>query len=342
MSVSQEDAIALLETNQEAFGCELEDLAPKDSKYRNPRAMRTGAPGFFDVNLFDPKVQQYIDALKTNRELLEQKDRSWAERILNLERILLDFRSLYAAFNKSGNSYLDNENNANQYQNTTRQIYPAMALVHACFQRMIKELNTYPRTAEEKAIFNVRYQELLSLQQTVLFYPSQFLIRVNEVTNLIKERQIPVPGSSKLSSLRDVIRNLNNTYNEDYNASYGNSFWRWIKELFKKDYRAQQIQFLANVSDHPDCTDLVRKEAMELVNSAIMATEAFGSGSRLGAVLRKYSGDYTLTKIYPKHLTTFLNEHDGEIVIPESLSGYYQENKERFNGNQPLETTFGV
>ncbi|OEH46418.1 hypothetical protein lpari_02757 [Legionella parisiensis] len=40
------------------------------------------------------------------------------------------------------------------------------------------------------------------------------------------------------------------------------SFWRWVKDLFQKSDRAQEINFLNAVSTHHGCNELIRAQAI--------------------------------------------------------------------------------
>lgn len=117
------------------------------------------------------------------------------------------------------------------------------------------------------------------------------------------------------TALSRAIDGLASHYAQAYNTAYKNSFWRWVKHLFQKSERAQEIRFLSDVSNKPGCTDYLRYQALTAVNNKI-ADETFGKGSQLKPLLRKLVEDNNIQND-GNYLDNF-----APVGAPEGLAAY--------------------
>ncbi len=150
---------------------------------------------------------------------------------------------------------------------------------------------------------------------------------VESVALAVADHQLRNINEGEVVRLNEVIPYIKTTYDKAYQEEH-NPFWRWVRSIFKKSDRAQEIEFLNQISQHEACTEFVRFQAACLVHDKIVNTEWFGEGSKLGkflgAVIDK--GEFFVDKKNNENLVHFIQEHHLEDQMPKSLKDYLADN----------------
>jgi hypothetical protein len=152
--------------------------------------------------------------------------------------------------------------------------------------------------------------------------------QVTDVAVAIADHQLSnnmIKGESV--NLKDVIPRIKLAYDN----AYTNDHWaltKWIKSWFTKSDRAQEINFLDQISKHPDCTEFIRLQAACLVRDKIYQTEMFGNwfggGSKLGRLLDGVvgKGKFTIDTNTHENLVDFIKTKGLSNQMPKSLKEY--------------------
>jgi hypothetical protein len=293
------------------------------------------AKGFLDM-----AQEAGISAALTNiREKLSELARAkdWQTKMEKLESMhetLTIFRDHFIEassdfFDSTGSDTIGNANTT--FKQATIKYLTALELVNNAYSQMAEALGSSNRINDPR--FKPRYNFLVERNSAMAQASQEFVSKVNEATETLITRQLFTPADHLPIDLNKAINTLTDRYNQAYTAAYGEEggFWRWVKNLFKKTERTQEMAFLAAVSNAPNCTDEVRREAITLVNNKIKSTEWFGGGSKLGSILGALAqSTITVNRDTDSSLCDFL-ERNPSIRMPGDLSDYYNSNLNDYN-----------
>lgn len=204
-----------------------------------------------------------------------------------------------------------------------------LELKNECLKKWVQVL---ARDKDDEDVFRGFFKQTqrytLKLQKEIVTFKenlSRFAVRHND------------PLRKKLDNPKSIneIQNTLATLNENYCSAYEkiNPFWRWIKYLFQRSERAQEIQFLQELSTRPSCTNFIRVEAIKLVHNKIVASETFSAGSKLKNMLADV-GEQTYENDEEQSLSSFLDANNDLIDrMPQGLKDYYNAMKEDLGTN---------
>ncbi|KTD18290.1 hypothetical protein [Legionella jordanis] len=185
----------------------------------------------------------------------------------------------------------------------------------------------------KKNDFEEKHRDLAKEVTVLTTRIQSFQKQLEEFTLHLIEIQMEQPKEGRRIPLQAALQNLKKGYERAYDNSYGLSgFWRWLKNLFQKSDRMQEINFLATLSALPDCCDPVRYQAMALVHNKIIESESFGGGSKLKQILANLSGIQLSYNKSDPTLAIFLDKHQ-ELYgqMPVSLQEYYNSHRGEYN-----------
>ncbi|QLZ68166.1 hypothetical protein FOLKNPGA_00944 [Legionella sp. PC1000] len=171
-------------------------------------------------------------------------------------------------------------------------------------------------TTEEK--------EFTHLQDDISSYKK----KVEEVAFAVADHQLRNIQKGEKVRLNEVIPHIKAVYDKAYEDEH-NPFWRWIKSKFKKSDRAKEVEFLNQISKHPQCSESIRLQAIRLVHDKIIHEEMFGKegkvykGSKLGKLFERVlgKGDFFADKDGAT-LVDFIKENNLNDAIPDGLKDY--------------------
>ncbi|HHT0593238.1 TPA: hypothetical protein ACTXXA_002009 [Legionella anisa] len=240
-------------------------------------------------------------------------------------KIKLDFENAAKVIISGNYTDASKEN----FEKLTMQYYVALKVVSDCLLHMAqqKRIHAWTSTLKVDGLHTKLKGDIASYQNTV-----------NSVAIAVADHQLRgiKEGEKEKVRLDEIIPHIKAVYDKAYHDAH-NPFWRWIKNIFKKSDRAQEVEFLNQISQHPQCTESVRLQAMRLVHNKIMETEVFGKegkvfkGSKLGklfeGVLKK--GDFFVEKD-DQTLVDFISTHDLKDKIPDSLKDYLMQTDETY------------
>lgn len=155
-------------------------------------------------------------------------------------------------------------------------------------------------------------------------------MNVNRAVQNMGEHQLTSIKKGEDVRLNEIIPNIKSAYDRAYDQH--NPFWKWVKQLFQKSDRAKEINFLNALSEHKECSEFVRFQAIRLVHGKIQ-TEWFGEGSKLGKMLGGLldNGKFFVDKNSDETLVNFLEQHEElKELMPDSLKDYLAEQDKEY------------
>ncbi|QBR85146.1 hypothetical protein E3983_12760 [Legionella israelensis] len=278
---------------------------------------------FADADKFSDKMSCFSQ-LKVTSEGYFHEFQTFMCRVLNLNahHSEKEIQTLQAAF-----------------ETTARQYYSSLVQMNLQLKELI--LNRFQKTSLFKTP-NVS-KDIDLLKENIALTKNKikaFEDAMNEASlqliknNLYSDSTCQNENHKKLISinLKAAIDNLESEYSHAYDQAYGKTgFWRNFKNWSRKKERDLEIQFLKDVSNHPDANDAIRYEAMLLVHNKISESEVFSDKSQLKKILDNLTlPDFTGFKDEQNDLNRFLKAHK-DIRLPTGLSCYYEKHKEQYS-----------
>ncbi|WED44239.1 hypothetical protein [Legionella cardiaca] len=252
---------------------------------------------------------------------LGKKD--WKKVVKGYEEILNLVHQYKKDFNDAQNLLLekDSRKNRENLEEKALKYLRSLEAAQNCQKKLATMLND--------SIVNLQYLE--TQQKWLNTEISIFNKTLNNLAFAIAERQITSLRKENID-LKTTLANLHQHYTSAYDSNYGvGTFWRWLKNIFQKSERNQEINFLAAVSHHKDCTDAQRMQVIALVHDKIMTCEFFGQNSKLQGILTKLLGTTVGFKKDEHSLAELLDQDEAlRNAMPESLRNFYNENKEDY------------
>ncbi|KTC82980.1 hypothetical protein [Legionella brunensis] len=242
------------------------------------------------------------------------------------QKIVEYFNTLLSAQKKL--SSLDLQENRKNFELEAVKYLRALEAAQNCHLKLIEDLGK----SINKKNFEAKYQFLDKEREWLDLETSKFKRHLEEVSETFIQKQITSPEKNAEIDLKEALDNLQHYYTLTYDTHYGESgFWRWIKNLLQNSDRVKEVNFLATLSKHPDCTDAVRMQAIFLVHNKINASELFAQGSKLKDILRGLSESNVHVREHDDNLAHFLSEHpDLGNLMPKNLRNYYDDNSKDY------------
>lgn len=268
------------------------------------------------------------------KKILDKKAHdNWDQMHSDLAEFLLKIAEFRQQFETAKEDLLSeaSELSHQNYENASLNYLYCLELRSLCHKKMAEALLVDKRT--EKPSFADRFNLLLSEQNLLKQDVQEFKLSLEKAALDLAEKQIEQPVENQKISLSAAIANLNNSYQKAYDKNYGvSSFWRWIKDLFKKSDRVKEVQFLSALSSHSECTDGIRCQAISLVHNKILADELFGQGSKLKTILGNLGKAKIDTDEDNSTLANFLENHsDLRELMPKHLASYYDKHSQDYS-----------
>ncbi|WP_454780610.1 hypothetical protein [Legionella sp. WA2022007384] len=257
---------------------------------------------------------------------MAEKDSWYEQQTLYTTKFLPAFYKYKDRFIQSAEQIMqeDNPNNKRQFEIGTKQYYQALKLLRNCQLVINESLFMYNRVNgehfEQKIEFLQTQYKLLEEEVNI------FKTKVNEVSFHFEDKKMKYFKDQEIS-----LPTIATKYEKAYEDSYGR-FWGWIKSLFQKSDRVQELKFLKTISEHSDCDKLIQVQAATLVHNKIRASELFGRGSQLALILESFLKGKDPEVGEHGNLVQFLQDHE-EIkkLMPKSLKEYFEENQQEYN-----------
>lgn len=269
------------------------------------------------------------------------KESDWEKKVDKYNRLKNHLEMLEQTFNKYSKDIIrngPNEENEIEFEMATLKYINALKKTNEALQFMANGL-TKDLGNEDK--FPSRYQQLNSFHESLDEKRKKCKEVTEAVGQSISERQLKAPQTEgQKVNLKNAISIIDQQYKQAYDTAYGKTgFWRWVHNLFTNSDRAKEISFLKQISEHNGCNELIRAQAISLVQHKIREKEWFGSTSKLGNMLGNLlTGVVSDKRGEHKNLVRFINDNqDLKKAMPTSLKSYFEEKKEELD-NQIINT----
>ncbi|WP_392537669.1 hypothetical protein [Legionella sp. 227] len=237
--------------------------------------------------------------------------------------LLPEFNRLKEQFTQALNNLLqvDNKVHKEQFERAVKNYYQGLKALKFCQLIMADSLSHPNRLKGEKFPERINFlnEQYEFLKQEIESYKTNIC--------LLFEKKIisPIGKHNEIS-----IKSIASLYEDAYRQSWGD--WTWIKKLFRKSDRDQEIQFLNRLSEQQDCDELIQVQAAALVRDKILASEFFGTNSQLGKLLGKFLEGKEPLEGKHGNLAQFLEKHkDLKESMPKSLKLYFEENQAKYS-----------
>jgi hypothetical protein len=198
-------------------------------------------------------------------------------------------------------------------------------------EQQLKELPHKEQTTTNFLPFYNHMRDLQNMNAEISPSIQSFKQGLDEATIEVAVKLMTDPDKKTIPDLKTFIPHIKLIYDNAYKNS---NFWGfkmmgavgWLKSVFRKSERYEEIEFLDAISMDTRCTESIRAEAIKLVKMKIHSTETFGAGSKLATILENVPGNNTsgASKSTEKGLDQFLKEPP-KFKMPASLRAYYED-----------------
>lgn len=274
---------------------------------------------FFDSSSEHPIIQtgkKFTGTTDTN-----EMGKQYIELIRQFGKIKLDFENAAKSIFEEDYS----EQQKKKFENLTMQYYAGLKVVSDCLLHAAKQNHTQIGMERVEALHT-------KLKEDIVLYKST----VESVALNIADHQLRNIQKGEKVKLDEIIPHIKAVYDKVYHDAH-NPFWRWIKSKFIKSDRAKEIDFLTEISKHPQCSESIRLQAMHLVHDKIVQTEMFGKegkiykGSKLGKLLEGIDKEnITVEEDNDEKLVAFIFSQGLQDKIPDGIRDYLIQTDEEY------------
>ncbi|MCW8410032.1 hypothetical protein OQJ13_13710 [Legionella sp. PATHC035] len=277
------------------------------------------------------RVNDRIGSIRVVTNDITQKA-FWDEQQELYKTLLPEFNRLKQQFSHALNNLLqvDNKVHKQQFERAVKNYYQGLKALKFCQLIMADSLSHPNRLQGEKFPERIKFlnEQYEFLKQEIESYKTNIC--------LLGDKKI---GNSLSKHNEISLKSIASLYEDAYTQSWGD--WAWIKKYFRNSDRAQEIEFLNQLSKQVDCDELIQVQAAALVHNKILDSEFFGSRSQLGKLLGKFLKEKEHPEGEYDNLADFLERHkDIKNVMPESLKLYFKENQEKRSENTVSKFSF--
>jgi hypothetical protein len=265
-----------------------------------------------------------------------RQEKHWQEKLNKFYQIKGRVSHFEQSYHKARDQLLNadapTKQDEDNFEIATRQYHKMLDVWHTCLGNVTDSLgengrlskDTFPKRLELGRQEHTKWRDELE----------KFNTDLADVSNKIADKQFKNPANKMTVNLKAAIENLSTTYESSYDT-YGKkgSFWRWIKEVFKKSDRVKEIHFLQVVSESHGCTDSIRHQALTLVCDKIKQNERFGKTSQLEKILISLTTtSLVVSKDDASNLTGFLaSDPTIKASMPAKLSAFFDKNQDEYS-----------
>lgn len=241
-------------------------------------------------------------------------------------KLIREFGKIKLDFDNAAKAIFDGnytDESKKNFEELTMRYYVALKVVSDCLLHMAAQKRTHgwKSTLKIDELHTKLKDDIASYQSTV-----------NSVAVAVADHQLRniKEGEKEKVRLDEVIPHIKEVYDRAYHDAH-NPFWRWIKGKFIKSDRAKEIDFLNQISQHPECSESIRLQAIRLVHDKIVQAEMFGKegkifkGSKLSKLFERVIEKGAIEKDKDESLADFMDRHNLREVMPESLKNYLAE-----------------
>lgn len=290
---------------------------------------RQGAQGLAEFASLASLNMQFAQAGK-----FDKKFRCFLQLNETSEAYFRDFQTAMCLFLNTSNSQPAKELQTRQvvFETTARQYHASLVQMNLQLEKL--RLNRSNKTSHFKTP-DVS-QDIKQLQGQVLVLDTKikaFDKSMQEASLRWIQDESTWQDVQPISlNLKTAINNLQSEYSKAYDKAFGSSgFWRTLKNHVQKKERALEIQFLKDVSEHPEANDAIRYQAMLLVHNKISNSECFGEHSQLKKLLNKLTlPPFKGFRNEQNDLNRFLEEHQ-DIKLPAGIARYYEKHQDQYS-----------
>ncbi|AWN74003.1 hypothetical protein LEAN103870_00130 [Legionella anisa] len=252
-----------------------------------------------------------------------QSKNDWGKMIKEYGRLQEQFNAIQSRFTDAVENVVEDKK---EFEEATKQYYAALLVMTDCQVYMANALGKRLKKDDTEERINLLKNESQTLSKNI----EAFKMNVNRAVQNMGEHQLTSIKKGEDVRLNEIIPNIKSAYDRAYDQH--NPFWKWVKQLFQKSDRAKEINFLNALSEHKECSEFVRFQAIRLVHGKIQ-TEWFGEGSKLGKMLGGLldNGKFFVDKNSDETLVNFLEQHEElKELMPDSLKDYLAEQDKEY------------
>ncbi|WP_133138243.1 hypothetical protein [Legionella tucsonensis] len=271
-------------------------------------------------------VQQFFDSSEKNpinkigADLKDKKEIGEMEG--EYTKLIRAFGEIKLHFENAAKAILEGnctDTSKEKFEERAMHYYTALQVVSGCQLHIAEQMRI-----QQKRTIMIRVETLHEkLKKDIDSYHNT----VESVALEVADHQLRNINKGEKVSLDEVIPHIKAVYDRAYHDAH-NPFWRWIKNRFIKSDRTKEIEFLNQISKHPQCNESIRLQAIRLVHDKIIKTEMFGKegkiykGSKLGKLLERVIENKNVEKDKDETLVDFINKNDLNDAIPDGLKDY--------------------